>query len=93
MAKYYKGDHGTIILVDVKEDIRTATSLVLKVKKPNATATVDWVGTLSGITKIKYIVKSKDWNVAGTYKLQAYVVMPGWVGRGDTTSFVIEEPL
>ena len=93
MANYYTGDHGTVILVDVKEDIRTATSLILKIKKPNANTTVDWVGTRSGITKIKYIVKAKDWNVSGTYKIQAYVVMPGWVGRGDITTFVIEEPL
>ena len=93
MAHYYVGDHGTVIIVDTKEDIRKATTLILKVKKPGSNTVVNWVGSLEGTSKIKYIVKSKDWNVAGTYQLQAYVVMPGWVGRGDIVTFKIDEPL
>jgi hypothetical protein len=90
MSKLYVGDEGTEILVDVGDDISTATVLKLKVLKPSGEADT-WDGTLVGTTIIKYIVQTGDFDESGTYQLQAYVEMPAWKGHGDLTKFVVNE--
>jgi hypothetical protein len=91
-AKYYVGDLGTEIIVDTCSDISEATLAALIVLKPNASTPVTWVGAVYETTKIRYIVTADDFNVAGEYRLQAYVEMPGWKGRGDTVRFKVTDP-
>lgn len=85
-GKYYAGDTGTEIIVDTCSDITTATTADLLVEKPDGTVET-WSGSVYDTTKIRYIVQSGDFDQAGEYFLQAYVVMPGGTWRGNTTSF------
>jgi len=86
--KYYVGDVGTQLLVDVCSDITTATLVALDVTKPDGTA-VRWVGTVSDTTKILYVVAVGDFDQAGEYRLQSYIEMPGWIGHGGTVTFKV----
>lgn len=89
--KYYVGDTGTEIIVDTCSDITTATKVALLVLKPNASAAEEWIGTVEEETKIKYVVKVNDFDVAGEYRMQSYVEMPGWEGRGNTARFKVSD--
>jgi hypothetical protein len=93
MSKYYAGDVGTEIEVEVGSDISTATETTLYVKKPSGKEVV-WTATkgaagVSGITTVHYVVQTDDWNEAGWYTLQVYINMPSWRGKGDTVKFRI----
>ncbi len=89
-GKYYVGDIGTIIIIDVCSDITTATLMALDVTKPDGT-TDRWVGSLSGSTSIQYVVDVDDFDQAGEYRVQSYIEMPNWSGHGDTTQFTVSE--
>lgn len=97
MSKYYVGDIGTEVLVDTGSPIDTATTKQLLVKKPSGKE-VTWEATLGPVnaqgeyTTLKYIIQDGDWNEAGYYTLQAYVILPSWTGRGDSVKFKIENP-
>jgi hypothetical protein len=88
ISKFFVGDIGTEIIVDTTVDLSAATVLSLKVIKPG-TAEITWPGTLYETTKIRYVIQSGDFNVAGGYLLQAYVEMPGWSGRGNVATFEV----
>jgi hypothetical protein len=87
-GQYYIGDIGTEIIVDVCSDITTATLAALKVMKPDMTEHT-WVGSVYDTTKIRYIAQSGDFDQVGEYRVQPYIEMPGWQGRGDTATFKI----
>lgn len=89
-GKVYRGDIGTVIIVNTKEDLTAATVTNIKVKKPNKTEVI-WTGEKYETTKIKYIIQENDFDVAGEYFVQAYIEIPGWKGRGETTSFTVYE--
>jgi len=88
MAKHYVGNIGTEIIVNCGTDISGATAQSLKVKKPSG-AIVNWLATIYNTNFLKYSVASRDFDEAGVYELQAYIVMPSWIGRGETTTFTI----
>jgi len=85
-GKYYIGDVGTEIIVDVCADISAATTVSLIVEKPDGTV-VTWTGSVYETTKIRYLVQIGDFDQSGEYTLQAYVEISGWRGRGNTVSF------
>ena len=91
-SKYYQYDTGTVIVVNVCSDLTGLTQAEFRILKPSG-AEATWAATLvPGETqKLQYTVGSGDWNEAGTYKLQPYVVIPGWSGLGDTVQFRIHE--
>lgn len=95
MATYsgrsYVGDIGTVLMVNTKEDISTASKVSLKIKKPDDTE-VEWIGTVDRTTYIRYATVSGDFDQSGEYHMNAYVEMTGWTGRGETVSFHIYEP-
>jgi hypothetical protein len=80
----FVGDKGTEILLDTLEDITTATSVAIRVVKPDATV-VSWTGAVSATTKVRYVTSlvTSDFDQSGTWILQAYVVMPSWIGYGE----------
>lgn len=82
MSDVFVGDVGTEILLDTGVDISAATVAKIKVKKPTGAA-LDWTATISGTRSVRYVIQTGDLDVAGRWKLQAYVEMPGWKGRGD----------
>ena len=88
MSKVYVGDIGTEIVLDCGTSIVTATTLKIKVRKPSGQL-VEWTATLKGTTQMSYITQSGDLSVDGVYRLQAYVVMTGWTGRGETADLIV----
>jgi hypothetical protein len=89
--KYYVGDIGTDIIVDCGTEITGATNTKLKVQKPDGT-TAEWVASIDGTDNLKYTIIAGDFNVAGTYFLQASLSLGGWTGLGDTAKFIVHEP-
>jgi hypothetical protein len=91
MAKYYVGDIGTEIIVDCGTAIGGATNLKLKVKKPDSTE-VEWTATIDGTDNLKYTTVSGDFNLSGTYFLQAALTLSGWSGLGESAQFIVHDP-
>lgn len=94
LPKFYANSIGTVIFVDTKNEISTATVLQLRVRKPSGKE-VTWVGVLGPMnefgkyTVIKYVIQSGDWDESGWYTLQAYIEIASWSGTGDAVKFQI----
>jgi hypothetical protein len=88
--KYYVGDIGTEIIVDTCSDISAATSVILKIEKPDGTK-VEWTGVVYQTTKIRYVIIEGDFDQAGKYLLQAYAEIGSWSGHAKTTFFVVSD--
>lgn len=86
--KIYVGDIGTVITLNTNETISTATATDIKVRKGDGTITT-WVGSLSGTDSVTYTVVDGDLSCQGIYKVQAYVVTPGWSCLGETAEFQV----
>lgn len=91
-SKYYVGDIGTELIVDVCVDISTATAVKLYVLKPGATVAVEWAGAVYQSHYIRYVIKSGDLSVPGEYRVQAGVTMPTGSWRGDVDVFRVYAP-
>jgi len=89
--KYYVGDVGTEIFVDCCLNITGATNTKLMIKKPDDTQ-VEWTATIDGTNHLKYTVVAGDFNIAGTYLLQASLTIGGWSGLGETAQFTVYDP-
>lgn len=88
MSKIFVGDIGTEIVVDCGEAITGATSLKLRVKKPNGSL-VEWIGSIKTNTSFKYIVQSGDFSIPGVYIMQAHVTLPDWEGSGEIVEIIV----
>ncbi len=86
--KIYVGDIGTVITLDTNETISAATTTDIRVKKGDSTLAT-WTGSLSGSDSVAYTIADGDLSCSGTYKVQAYVVIPGWSGLGETAEFLV----
>ena len=91
-AKIYKNDVGTEIkvIIETDEDISGATTLEFEVLRPDGTeATWTAVYSLEGSNKtLTYTTTATtDLSVAGKYKLQPYIEIVSWQGRGNTVTF------
>ena len=94
------GDIGTIIRLTVKEngtavDVSSATTNQLVFKKPNGTtvsktATFQTDGT-DGV--VQYTTQSGDIDVAGSWKVQANLVLSSWSGRTQPITFNVARTL
>jgi|LGVE01.1.fsa_nt_gb hypothetical protein len=84
--KIYVGDIGTVIVLDTNEDISSATTTDIKVKKGDGT-TATWTGLLFGSDSVTYTIVDGDLSCPGTYKVQTYIVMTSWSGLGETAEF------
>ena len=83
MSKVFVGDVGTVIILDTKVNITTATVRKILAEKPSGQS-VEWTASLEGTTAIKYTIQAGDLDQEGIWMIQAYVEMPGWQGRGDS---------
>ena len=90
MGRVYVGDIGTIIEIDMQQDISTATSVALYVKKPDTTE-VTWTPTVYNNNYLRYTLVSGDVDIAGVYKIQPYVEFTDWKGMGNTVEFTVYE--
>jgi hypothetical protein len=88
MAKIYVDNVGGVILLDTKTDISAATSIVIKVKKPD-NSKAEWAAAVYNTTFVKYTTIADDLNMPGDYKVQAHFTLNGWTGRGETAKFEV----
>jgi len=86
--KIYVGDIGTVITLDTNEDISSATTTEIRVKKGDGTTTT-WTGELSGSDSVTYTIVDGDFSCSGVYKVQVYIVMTSWSGLGETAEFQV----
>lgn len=84
MGKIYVGDFGTVLDVDVGEDISAATELKIRATKPDGTTIVEWVSGLQGSSTVRYTFADGDLDTAGVWKLQAKVTNASGVWYGET---------
>lgn len=90
MSVIYKGDSGTVIRLDCGVDISSATQVKIIAKSPLGTKK-EWTGVVDASNYVKYTIAAEDFDVAGTWSLQAYVVMPTWTGRGSWVNIDIKD--
>jgi hypothetical protein len=79
-----KGDIGTQIVIDLGEDVSTASALKIVYRKPDGTVG-EWTATLvNGGYGIAYVTATAaDLDQVGRWKLQAKVTLSSWNGRSS----------
>jgi hypothetical protein len=88
-GKIFIGDYGVVVRVSTGVDLTGATSLKIKVIKPNGVEATWTAAAVSPVTSgdVTYTTALSDFNVAGTYKIQAEVTFTSSKFLGETTSF------
>jgi hypothetical protein len=92
ISKYYVGDVGTELIVDVCVDITAAVACKLYVMKPGATVAVEWAAGVYQTQYLRYVIQAGDLSIAGEYKVQAWVQLPSGSWRGDVGVFRVYPP-
>lgn len=92
MGEVFVGDVGTEIVLECGVDISNATVMKIHARLPND-KTVVWTAAIDGTTRVKYLTQTGDISETGTWKLQAYVEMPGWKGFGAITKMTVSDPI
>ena len=92
MTTLIVGAIGASIIIDCDADISSATLRQIKVRRPDGSKTT-WPAVADGDTAIKYVTLAGDIDQAGVWKLQPYIEMPSWQGRGTTVSLSVGAPL
>ena len=82
MSVIYVNDIGTELVLDCGVNISTATLMKVLARNPSG-GKKTWVASLNTTTSIKYVLQAGDMAVPGKWKVQSYVEMPGWSGRGE----------
>lgn len=90
----YVGDEGTVIEVDMEEDLTGFTKLELRVKKVLTGEIVTWdcdvkVGGGDNDNIMIYTIVTDDFNTSGKFICQPYGEMTGWKGHGDSFEFTV----
>ena len=88
MDKVYKGDIGTLLLVDCGVDISLATVTKIKAKMPDGTQK-EWDATVTDSNFLNYNLIAEDTAAAGVVKAQAFVVFSSGTWHGETFKFKI----
>jgi hypothetical protein len=88
MNKVYVGDVGTIITLDCGEDISSATTREILVRKPDGTL-MTWTAVASGPNGIAFTAQADTLDQAGKWKLQAKIVLPTGNWKGQTTVLTV----
>lgn len=90
MAKHYLNEAGTDLLLDTGVDISDTITQWILYRKPGGTVAGSWVGAIySSYSKevgaaatsfIKYTLTAADFDTAGEWRFQAYIVSTGASG-------------
>lgn len=88
--KVYVGDIGTIIEVNMQEDISSATVTQLNIKKPGGIE-VTWDGEIYNNNFIRYTITDGDLDVSGLYQVAPYIEIGNWKGLGEGSKFLVWE--
>ena len=81
--KAYVGDIGTMLEIDMDEDISSATMYKYLVKKPDDLE-VEWTVSKLNATTFRHVTINGDFSVPGAYYIQPYATIGDWTGVGDT---------
>lgn len=92
MATVFVGDIGTQIKLDTEVDISAATVFEIDYEKPSG-AVGTWSGTLSGTQIVTYTTVEDDWDLSGTWKLQAYVEHANYKLKGTIVEVIVKDQL
>lgn len=92
MARIYRGDVGTKIILNAGFDISTQTTLKIKYVKPDGTKD-EWNAELEGTKYAYYVTEAGDLDLTGIWTIQLYVVLTSWSGYGQIATFRVFEPL
>lgn len=92
MTTVFVGDEGTEVVLDCGTNVSTATVRSIVVRKPDGTK-VTWGAVAEGANSVRYVTVTGDIDMAGNWKLQAYIEMPGWKGFGDVSTLTVSSPL
>lgn len=85
--KIYVGDTATRLEIDTELDLTSATSLLIKAKKPSG-AFEDWPAEMivGQTTKMRCTEPAGFFDEAGIWEFHAYAVFPGGVLHGNLCS-------
>ena len=81
MGKIFAYDIGTEILIDMQEDLSSATSITLRIQKPDKTTTT-WTPTVVNDDYLRYYLQSGDVDDVGVYTIQPNLTIGSWTGSG-----------
>ncbi len=92
MTTVFVGDVGTEIVLNCGVDVSTATVRNIIARSPDGTKST-WSAVADGSKAIKHVLVDGDLDLPGSWKLQAYVEMPGWKGYGEVAVLTVTTPL
>lgn len=84
MGNVFKGQTLLTVTLETGYDISGATVLRILYKKPNGNSGY-WTGTLSGTTKMAYVILAGNIDIAGVWNLQAFATIGGKDVYGEIT--------
>ncbi len=92
IAQGYSGDEGSAILIETNLVLTNATILRINVYTPNKEYKI-WEAQVDSTNPkyMKYVVKSGDFTVPGTYFLQPEVQLGVYHGKGETCKVLIKQ--
>ena len=89
----FQGAIGQKIVLNVEVDISAASTKQIKYTKSDGTVGY-WTAAEETTTSISYTTTSaSDLNIKGIWKLQAYIVTPGWTDHGDIVQMLVKPTL
>lgn len=87
----YKGDVGTVILLDTGMTITGASALTIEVLKPSL-AVSHWAATVhTDNISVKHTIISGEFDEIGTYILQAKLTLGGGTWRGESVKLIVKD--
>jgi hypothetical protein len=81
--RVYKGDIGSIIELNMQEDISAATGILLYIKLPSGQLD-QWSASIYGTDYLRHTTVDGDLSEAGVFLIQPYMTIGGWTGYGKT---------
>lgn len=87
----YKGDVGTVILLDTGISIVGATNLSIEVLKPSGIES-SWTSSIHTDNRsVKHTVAVGGFDEVGTYILQAKLSIGGGTWRGESVKLIVKD--
>ncbi len=88
----FVGDVGTVISIDLGEDLAAVTSSKFKVVKPD-NEYAEWAPAVNG-TALEYTLQAGDIPVVGRYAIQPYLEFStGWRGHATPVTLIVKSVL
>lgn len=87
----YKGDVGTVILLDTGMTITGATAITIEALKPSGVVS-HWTATVhTDNVSVKHTIVSGEFDEVGNYVLQAKLTLAGGTWRGESVKLIVKD--